>query len=85
MGLRAGWPSRLRPVIAGLVRVGGAPVDLATIDPDRGQTSDNGLQFRFSVGNWNYNLNTKDLIVGTYELAIEMPDGQQHVAGFVLK
>lgn len=73
------------PVIAGLVRVGGAPVDLGTIDPDRGQTSDNGLRFRFSVGSWKYNLNTKDLIVGTYELAIEMPDGQRHVAGFVLK
>ena len=73
------------PVIADLVRVGGATVDLETIDPDRGQTSDNGLRFRFSVGNWNYNLNTKDLIVGTYELAIEMPDGQQHVAGFMLK
>ena len=60
-------------------------MDLAIIDPDAGEANDNGLEFRYSEPNWVYNLSTKDLSTGTYELTIEMPDGQRYITGFVLR
>jgi len=73
------------PLIAALVKTGAAPLDLATLDLDSGQANDNGLYFRYDTdGSWVYNLKTKGLSIGTYEITIEMPDGQRYTGGFVL-
>jgi Tol biopolymer transport system component len=72
------------PRIFGLVR-NSEPVDLTTIDPDSGEANDNTLFFRFSDGNWVYNLSTGDLVTGTYVIAIELPDRRRVHAAFVLK
>jgi hypothetical protein len=63
----------------------GAPLDLAIMDLDAGQANDNGTLFRFSDGNWVYNLSTAGLSSGTYTLTIQMPDGRRWNAGFVLR
>ena len=73
------------PKIAKIQRIGDPPVDLLIIDPDAGEANDNGLEFRYSAPNWVYNLSTKDLSPGKYEMTIEMPDGQRYVTGFVLR
>ena len=74
------------PQIAALVRAGAA-INLAVIDPDPGEANDSGVLFRFSGGNWVYNLSTTDLITGSYVITIQMPepDGRLFNAGFVLK
>ncbi len=72
------------PRIISIIRAGEA-VDLQTIDPDAGQANDNGYLFRYADSQWIYNLSTKNLSVGTYSIAIEMPDGRQFVGGFVLR
>ena len=33
------------------------------------------MEFQYSAPNWVYNLSTKGLSAGTYEMTIEMPDG----------
>ncbi|MGH9788390.1 MAG: LamG-like jellyroll fold domain-containing protein, partial [Candidatus Acidiferrales bacterium] len=72
------------PVIAGLVRDGDA-LDVETLDLDSGTANDSGLAFRYSDGNWVYNLSTSGLSAGTYTLTIEMPDGLRYSAAFVLR
>ena len=72
------------PQIVALIRNGEA-LDLATMDLDAGQANDNGTLFRFSDGNWVYNLSTAGLSSGTYTLTIQMPDGRRWNAGFVLR
>lgn len=67
------------------LRRAGDPINLGTIDPDPGEANDSGLRFRFSEGNWVYNLSTRDLIAGTYEVRIELPDGRVFAAAFVLR
>jgi len=61
------------------------PIDLTTLDLDAGQANDNGTLFRFSDGNWVYNLSTAGLSPGTYTITIQMPDGRRWNAGFVLR
>jgi hypothetical protein len=72
------------PQIVALIR-NGAPLDLATMDLDAGQANDNGVLFRFSDGNWVYNLSTQGLSPGTYTITMQMPDGRRWNAGFVLR
>jgi len=72
------------PKITSLVRVGDAE-DLTVLDLNSGTSNDNGPNFRWSDPHWIYNLSTKELTVGTYQITIEMPDGQVFVAAFVLK
>jgi len=72
------------PRIVSLVREGNA-IDLQTIDLDSGAANDNGLVFRFSDGNWVYNLSTRGLSTGTYGLTIELPDGFRYSARFVVR
>ena len=72
------------PQIVALIRNGEA-LDLATMDLDAGQANDNGVLFRFSDGNWVYNLSTRGLSPGTYTITIQMPDGRRWNAGFVLR
>ena len=72
------------PQIVALIRNGEA-LDLATMDLDAGQANDNGTLFRFSDGNWVYNLSTQGLSAGTYIITIQMPDGRRWNAGFVLR
>jgi hypothetical protein len=72
------------PQIVALIRNGEA-LDLATMDLDAGQANDNGTLFRFSDGNWVYNLSTQGLSAGTYTITIQMPDGRRWNAGFVLR
>lgn len=71
------------PKIVGLIRIGDAvPID--TYDLDSGEANDNGPYFRFSDGNWVYNLGTKRLSSGTYKITLELPDGDRVCAAFVL-
>jgi hypothetical protein len=72
------------PQIVALTRNGEA-LDLATMDLDAGQANDNGTLFRFSDGNWVYNLSTQGLSAGTYTITMQMPDGRRWNAGFVLR
>ena len=72
------------PQIMGLARTG-ATVDLETTDLDSGQANDNGLLFRFEEGSWIYNLSTRVLSAGTYELTLEVDDGRRYTAAFVLR
>lgn len=72
------------PQMVALIRNGEA-LDLATMDLDAGQANDNGTLFRFSDGNWVYNLSTQGLSSGTYTLTMQMPDGRRWNAGFVLR
>jgi hypothetical protein len=72
------------PQIVALIRNGEA-LDLATMDVDAGQANDNGTLFRFSDGNWAYNLSTQGLSPGTYTITMQMPDGRRWNAGFVLR
>jgi hypothetical protein len=73
------------PEIVDLQRTG-EPLGLETLDLDAGQANDNGLLFRsVSGGNWVYNLSTRDLTAGTFEITILMPDDRRFVAGFVLR
>jgi hypothetical protein len=67
------------------VRKMGEAIDLVTLDLDPGLSNDNGLDFRSVDTKWSYNLSTKDLSPGSYEVVIEMPDGERFVTGFVLK
>ncbi|MFC6674094.1 hypothetical protein [Marinobacterium aestuariivivens] len=74
------------PEIIVLTRQGEPPLDLEVLDLDAGESADSGFQFRDSGdGQWIYNLKTSDLAEGTYEITIEMPDGQQYDGTFVLK
>ena len=72
------------PQIVGLARTGEA-VDLETTDLDSGQANDNGVLFRFEDGSWIYNLGSKALAAGTYELTLEIADGRRYTAAFVLR
>lgn len=73
------------PAIDSLLLTGGT-IDLGTIDPDPGEASDSGLLFRFSDPDlWIYNLSTAGLEAGTYEIAIQLPDGTLYKSGFVLR
>lgn len=72
------------PQIAALTRSGDA-IDLETVDIDAGSANDNSLLFRFSDGNWIYNLSSAGLSAGTYTVTIQMPDGRLFDAGFVLR
>jgi hypothetical protein len=72
------------PRIVALIK-SGDPIDLATVDVDAGEANDNGTLFRFSDGNWIYNLSTKALASGTYVIAIGLPDSRRFDAGFVLR
>ena len=61
-------------------------IDLTTVELDAGQANDSGLFFRSSGGGtWVYNLSTKALGSGTYEIIIRMPDGRRLAGGFVLR
>ena len=72
------------PKIVGLIRTGDAiPIDM--YDLDSGQANDSGPYFRFSDGQWVYNLGTKRLSSGTYKITLELPDGDRVCAGFVLR
>ena len=52
---------------------------------DAGNSNDSGLLFRYAAPNWVYNLNTKSLAAGTYTITLQMPDGLNYTAAFVLK
>jgi hypothetical protein len=69
-----------------IVELDGAPVP-ATLDPDAGMANGGGLDFRFDEdgGKWIYNLATGSIGVGSHRLTIQMPDGRNFVAGFVLQ
>lgn len=67
------------------LKLAGTALDISDIDLDAGNSADGGLLFRYSGGNWVYNLSTKNLVVGTYIITIEMPDGLRYQASFVLK
>ncbi len=70
------------PEIVGLTRNGDA-VPLATIDP--GVLDGEDIAFTYNTDHWKYNLGTKTLISGTYEITLQMPDGLRYVARFVLR
>ena len=73
------------PEIVSLIIVDEAPDDLDIIDLDAGEANDNGTLFRFSDDLWIYNLSTKNLPSGSYEITIEMPDGRLFSTGFILR
>lgn len=72
------------PEIVNLIREGDA-IPLETLDLDAGAANDDGRLFRFSNGNWIFNLGTKGLPAGTFEIVIRTPDGRRFSAGFVLR
>jgi hypothetical protein len=72
------------PALVTLMR-NGDPVDLTTLDVDSGEANDSGLFFRFSDGNWVYNLSTSGLAAGRYLATIELPDGLRYSVAFVLR
>lgn len=75
-----------RPEIFGLTAVDEALLDLETVDLDQGESSDGGVQFRYSAdGEWIYNLSTQSLTAGKIsEFTIKMPDGLLYAARFAL-
>jgi hypothetical protein len=72
------------PEIVRIVR-NGAALDITGIDLDTGHANDDGTRFRSSESQWIFNLSTKTLGEGTYILTIQVPDGGQYDAGFVLR
>lgn len=74
------------PMLVGLIRWG-TEVDIPLTDADSGQANDNGVLFRYSDGNWVFNLSTKNLGLtpGTYTITIEMPDTRRFSGSFVLR
>ncbi len=74
------------PQIVALAREG-TPIDLSGLDLDAGSSNKNGLLFRFDGdhGQWIYNLTTGNLSSGRHVITIQMPNGRNYVAGFVLK
>jgi len=72
------------PKIVGLVRSGNA-IPLDTWDSDSGEANDSGPYFRFSDGNWVYNLSTKRLSSGIYVITLELPDGDLVCGAFVIR
>ncbi len=72
------------PVIAGLA-VNGAPIGLEGLDLDAGSSNGGGLAFRASAGQWIYNLDTSALSAGDWVVTLELPDGREVSARFVLR
>jgi hypothetical protein len=72
------------PKIVAIVREG-SPIPMETLDLDSGQANDSGPFFRFSEGDWIYNLSTKERGIGTYKITLQLPDGDRVCAGFVLR
>lgn len=72
------------PRIVSLYRAGDA-VPLDVIDPNAGESNDNGLLFRFSDDKWIYNLSTVQLRIGTFKITVETPDGRRWDGAFVLR
>lgn len=72
------------PAIVGIWRNGDA-VNLNVIDPDPGESNDNGFLFRFSEDKWIFNLSTSWAQVGRYTIAVRMPDGKVYKSGFQLR
>ena len=76
----------LPPTIEGFVQWVGDDMHMEFADfDDSGLSNDNGFDFRFSDGNWVYNLSTKTGVAGVYFVTIEMPDGQLYRGGFTLR
>ena len=76
----------LPPTIVGFVQWVGDDMHMEFSDfDDSGLSNDDGVDFRFSDGNWVYNLSTKNGVAGVYFVTIEMPDDQSYRAGFTLR
>jgi hypothetical protein len=73
------------PRVVGLKRTGDAG-DATVIEPgDAGESNGGGPMFRSDGDSWIYNLETRGLGPGAYDIVIEMPDGLRYVAGMVLR
>jgi protein gp37 len=59
-------------------------LELPTIELEA-VTGDEGSTFRLADDQWLYNLRTSGLATGTYVLRLELPDGRQWEAAFVLR
>lgn len=55
------------------------------MDLDSGASNDNGLLLRSSGPKWVYNLSTRDLQPGSYEISILTSEGTAYRGAFVLK
>jgi hypothetical protein len=72
------------PEIIAVTRTGDV-LDLGTLDLDSGQSASSTPFFRYENGSWIYNLSTQGFLPGTYQIDIQMPDGIERSAGFVLR
>ena len=72
------------PSVAAISRTG-QELNLPALDLDSGQSADNGLLFRSSATEWVYNLSTKDLEPGDYEIIVVTPEGLGFKAAFSLR
>jgi hypothetical protein len=76
------------PTISAVLAPNGTDVLGDEVDIDNGSANDNGLQFRYSNGNWIYNLDPAELSLSagtTYVFVIDMPDGTQQAAAVQFK
>jgi hypothetical protein len=73
------------PHIVSLVYMGVNTQNIETIDLDAGESNDSGLSFRYDNSTWIYNLSSKGLRSGQYQITLEMPDEQLWTTGFILK
>jgi hypothetical protein len=72
------------PRIVGLARSGEA-LNIETLDLDAGNANDGGVEFRPADCHWVYNLNTRNLVPGSYAITVQMTDKSRWVGGFVLR
>jgi hypothetical protein len=70
------------PRIVALLRSGEA-LNIAVLDLDAGSVDDDGLVFRPANCQWIYNLSAVGLLVASYLITIETPDGSRYDGGFV--
>ena len=63
----------------------GERLNLDELDLDSGQSAGARLKFRGANLQWTYNLQTRDLVAGSYTVRLRMGDGSLYDAAFVLR